>query len=104
MQPVVYGALHAEIESDGNFAGRLETIKATRANNNEAAVEQILHQLDNDSIGWLKNKNPVRIDLLTTFLKTCGSPPWSAHSWAAHRGNLSRYMVLLDYYQRLFAP
>ena len=59
-----------------------------------------LHGLDNSTNVWLANNEPVRLDLLTNFFETAGHNVWDL--WEEHRGNLSRYMVLLDYYQRLF--
>lgn len=41
-----------------------------------------------------------RFDLLAEFLKTADSSVW--RTWPDGRGNMSRYSVLLDYYERLF--
>lgn len=46
---------------------------------------------------WLREDD--NLGLLCQFVETAGGSEWP--SWKEHRGNLSRYMLLSDYYSRL---
>ena len=99
-KPAAYTALFKEIEADKDLALLLNDLNHIRHEADTKRSRANLHGLDNSTNVWLANNEPVRLDLLTNFFETAGHNVWD--SWEEHRGNLSRYMVLLDYYQRLF--
>ena len=95
-KPAAYTALLNEIEADSDLVLLLDDLKHIRHEADTKKSRTALHGLDNSTIAWV---NPQRLGLLTDFFETAGHNVWG--SWEEHRGNMSRYMVLLDYYQRL---
>lgn len=47
---------------------------------------------------WLLNDN--NIDVITDFLENCDNTIWTR--WNEHRGNVSRFMLLKEYYKKVF--
>jgi hypothetical protein len=104
--PAGFNDLRGEIREDAGYVRALDSLKPIRNKpvRNRLDQMQIESELEPHSaatMAWLAGKSPTRLDLLGKFLTTAGGNVWN--TWTEHRGNLSRYMVLLDYYQRLFA-
>jgi hypothetical protein len=93
--------LRDEIRADKTLTGKLHDIMHIRNEKDSAALRLTLDGLNGDTYRWLAANDPTRIQLLTNYLETIDGATWK--SWLEHRGNLSRYMVLLDYYRRVFA-
>ena len=99
--PAAYRPLRDEIRSDTSFTAKLDSLKPQRSLPDTPALRLALDVVSPDTNAWLAAKNPARIQMLSAFLETASATVWN--SWTEHRGNLSRYMVLLEYYRRVFA-
>jgi hypothetical protein len=94
-----YSALRGKILSDvviGSDIARMRPV----TNMSDAAARPVLLQAWPKLAPWLQVND--HLTLLSDFVETVDGNTW--RSWTQHRGNLSRYNRLLDYYQRVTAP
>lgn len=99
--PAGFRLLVDEIRADAAFAAKLKELRKVRTIQSTNRVLAELWSIREDTIAWIDAKIPTRFNLIAKFFENADMDTWN--TWTEHRGNLSRYMVLLDYYQRLFA-
>ncbi|MFZ5816420.1 MAG: hypothetical protein ACOY93_14155 [Bacillota bacterium] len=95
---VRYGPLRSAILNDMTVASHIAQLRPVKKMSHAAALP-VLRSGWPKVQQWLRQSN--HLDLLSDFVESVDGNVWS--SWTEHRGNLSRYNLLLDYYRRVMA-
>jgi hypothetical protein len=99
------------------YSCRCEAYKSLRKSLETSELSLLINELKSKIKGLLKEEvvkivldkedkirtwlcNETNIELFTGFLETCNFLTWPA--WDEHRGNVSRYLVLNEYYKKVF--
>lgn len=93
-----YKPLRDAIIADKAFNSKLVklTSKVELETDTKRAIAELISALS-EFERWLSVDSDLKVPLMSDFLETAGWP-----SWKEHRGNLSRFLQLLDYYRRVF--
>lgn len=91
-----YGSLRSKILSDVVISSEVARLKQVEKKS-DAAARPILLNAWPKLAPWLQVND--HLALLSDFIESIDGNTWN--SWEEHRGNLSRYNLLLDYYQRV---
>jgi hypothetical protein len=96
-----YKPLRDAIAADAAFTVALTSLESRVRSERDTgrAVAELLSGRP-DFVRWLSADEAVKAPLLGDFLETASTTIWP--SWKEHRGNLSRFLQLLDYYRRVF--
>ena len=85
------------IDADVALSAIVTLLRATIAGMDGAAVQAAAITAWPTINTWMAA--PGNMELMSTFIETAGAGEWSG--WGEHRGNLSRYRVLTEYYRGL---